>query len=155
MFILLAVGLAVLEVAVAGFGILGVGAIVSLIVGGLLLFTQFGAPSPTLPSISVSRWLLAGTGFVVALSLAYVIGLAYQSRKQGPPQKMDILTGARGTVTRELSPRGIVSVGNETWTAVSEDDSVISIGEAVVVTGVNGLILTVIRQNDPTGAKNS
>jgi membrane protein implicated in regulation of membrane protease activity len=87
--------------------------------------------------------------------LAYVIGLAYQSRKQGPPQKVDILTGARGTVTRELSPRGIVLVGNETWTAVSEDDSVISIGEAVVVTGVNGLILTVIRQNDPTGAKNS
>jgi len=154
-FILLAVGLAVLEVAVAGFGILGVGAIVSLIVGGLLLFTQFGAPSPTLPSISVSRWLLAVTGFVVALSLAYVIGLAYQSRKQGPPQKVDILTGARGTVTRELSPRGIVLVGNETWTAVSEDDSVTSIGEAVVVTGVNGLILTVIRQNDPTGAKNS
>ena len=58
-FVLLAVVLIVLEVAVAGFGILGVGAMVSLVVGGLLLFTQFGDVSPTSPSISVNRWLLA------------------------------------------------------------------------------------------------
>lgn len=145
-FVILAAVLIVLEVTVAGFGILGVGAIVSLIVGGLLLFTQFGTPSPTMPSISVSRWLLAGTGAVVALSLAYVVGLAYQSRKQGPPEKASALTGALGTVTGELDPRGIVLVGNETWTAISEDDSVIPVGEPVEVRSVNGLILTVFRQ---------
>ncbi len=154
-FIVLAMVLVVLEVAVAGFGILGVGAIVSLIVGGLLLFTQFGTPSPTLPSISVSRWVLIGTVAVIGLSLAYIVGLAYQSRRQGPPEKVSVLTGSMGTVTGELAPRGVVLVGNETWTAISEDDSVISVGEPVEVRSVNGLILTVFRQNDPYREKNS
>ena len=154
-FVLLAMVLTVLEVVVAGFGILGVGAVVSLIVGGLILFTQFGDVSPTLPSISVSRWLVSGTGGVVGLALVYVVGMAYQSRKQGPPEKASVLTGMRGRVTGELAPRGIVMVGNETWTAISEDDSVISVGEQVEVRSVDGLIVTVFRQNDPDKQDNS
>jgi len=154
-FVLLAMVLTVLEVVVAGFGILGVGAIVSLIVGGLILFTQFGDVSPTMPSISVSRWLVSGTGGVVGLALVYVVGMAYQSRKQGPPEKASVLTGMRGRVTGELAPRGIVMVGNETWTAISEDDSVISVGEQVEVRSVDGLIVTVFRQNDPDKQDNS
>ena len=147
-FVLLAMVLIVLEVAVAGFGILGAGAIVSLMVGGLLLFSQFGSVSPTLPPISVSRWLLSGTGGVVALVLVYVVSLAYQSRKQGPPEKASVLTGMLGRVTGELAPRGVVLVGNETWTAIAEDDSVIQVGEPVEVRSVDGLILTVFRQKD-------
>ncbi|NQW22079.1 MAG: nodulation protein NfeD [SAR202 cluster bacterium] len=147
-FILLAMALIGLEVVVAGFGILGVGAVVSLIVGGLLLFTQFGDVSPTLPSISVNRWLLAGTGGTAAVSLGYVMRMAYQSRKEGLPQKAAALIGAIGTVTGELAPTGIVLVGNETWTAISEDGSVISIGEQVEVKSVNGLVVTVFRHTD-------
>ena len=156
-FVLLAVVLTVLEVVVAGFGILGVGAIVSLIVGGLILFTQFGDVSPTLPSISisVSWWLISGTGGVFSLVLVYVVGMAYQSRKQGPPKKVAILVGAPGTVTGVLDPRGIVLVENETWTAVSEDDSVISVGEQVEVRSIDGLTLTVFRQIDPDKQDNS
>ena len=154
-FVLLAMVLTVLEVVVAGFGILGVGAVVSLIVGGLILFTQFGDVSPTMPSVSVSWWLVTGTGGVFGLALVYVVGMAYQSRKQGPPEKASILTGMQGRVTGELAPKGIVLVGNETWTAVSEDDSVISIGEPVEVRSVDGLILTVFRQNDPETQDNS
>ncbi|MDA0262822.1 MAG: nodulation protein NfeD [Chloroflexi bacterium] len=149
-FVLLAVALAALEVAVAGIGILAVGAIVSLVVGGLLLFTQFGDASPTLPSISVNRWLLAGTGGVIGLALVYVVVQGYQSRKQGPIEKDRVLTGASGIVTGDLDPRGVVLVGNETWTAISEDGSVISIGEPIEVRRVDGLILTVFRQIDPT-----
>ena len=154
-FVVLAMVLIVLEVAVAGFGILGAGAIVSLIVGGLLLFNQFGTVSPTMPSISVSWWLLAGTVGVATTTTAYVVWLAYQSRKQGPPEKASVLLGMRGMVTGELAPRGIVLVGNETWTAISEDDSVISIGEPVEVRSVEGLILTVFRQNYPDQPDNS
>ena len=154
-FIVLASVLIMLEVVVAGFGILGVGAIVSLMVGGLLLFTQFGDSSPTLPSINVNRWLLSGTGGVVGLALVYVVGLAYQSRKEGPPEKASVLTGMLGRVTGELAPKGIVMVGNETWTAVSEDDTVIRIGEPVEVRSVEGLILTVFRRIDSETQENS
>jgi membrane protein implicated in regulation of membrane protease activity len=61
----------------------------------------------------------------------------------------------QGTVTGELTPRGVVLVGNETWTAISEDDSVISIGEQVEVRRVDGLVLTVFRQSDPDMENNS
>ncbi len=154
-FIVLASVLIALEVAVAGFGILGVGAIVSIVVGGLLLFTQFGDVSPTMPSINVNRWLLSGTVGVLAAGLVYVVRAAYQSRKQGLPGKATALAGMYGLVTGELAPRGIVLVGNETWTAISEDDSVILIGDSVEVRSVDGLTLTVFRQSDPDDEDNS
>ena len=53
-----------------------------------------------------------------------------------------------GRVTSELAPRGLVRLGSENWTAVSEDGNVIAEGEPVRVTQVDGLILTVSRQED-------
>ena len=69
-FILLAVVLVFLEIQVTGFGILGIGAVISFLIGGLLLFSQFGDVSPTLPDISVNYWLLGGTGGPVCLRRA-------------------------------------------------------------------------------------
>ena len=60
--ILLAIILAAAEVVVAGFGILGIASGVSLVIGGLLLFAQFGDASPTLPNVAVNRWLVVGIG---------------------------------------------------------------------------------------------
>ena len=147
-FILLAVVLAVLETQVAGFGILGVGAIISFIVGGLLLFAQFGDASPTLPRVAVSRWLLIGMAAALGLAVLSLARLVYQSRKSARQVTGPSLVGAVGMVAAALAPRGVVQVGDETWTAVSEDDSVIPVGEKVRVTRVDGLILTVSRRRD-------
>ncbi|MEK7814835.1 MAG: NfeD family protein, partial [Chloroflexota bacterium] len=147
-FILLAVVLAVLELQVAGFGILGVGAVISLIGGGLLLFAQFGDVSPTLPRVAVSRWLLIGMAAALGLAALSLARLVYQSRKLGGQAIVSSLVGTAGTVAAVLAPRGVVQVGDETWTAVSEDDSVIPVGEKVRVTRVDGLILTVSRRRD-------
>ena len=143
-FIIMAVLLAVLETQVSGFGILGVGSIVSFVVGGLLLFNQFGDVSPTLPEVSVSRWLLAGSAGVLAVSVAYVAWEVYRSRRGGREPSHPSLIGLAATVTGELDPRGIVQVGNESWTADSQDGNVINVGESVTVVGVDGLILTVV-----------
>ena len=142
-FILLAVVLIVLEIAVSGFGILGVGAIVSLIVGGFLLFNQFGDASPYQPFFNVNRWLLYGSSGVVGVAMTYVGLSAYQLRREVSPEKSHSLIGMQATVTTELSPRGIVLVGNETWTAISDDGRVITTGEAVEVQSEDGLVLTV------------
>ena len=142
-FILLAVVLIVLEIAVSGFGILGVGATVSLIVGGFLLFNQFGDISPYQPFFNVNRWLLYGSSGVVGVAMTYVGLSAYQLRREGSPEKSHRLIGMQATVTTELSPRGIVLVGNETWTAISDDGRVITTGEAVEVQSEDGLVLTV------------
>ena len=142
-FILLAVVLIVLEIAVSGFGILGVGATVSLIVGGFLLFNQFGDISPYQPFFNVNRWLLYGSSGVVGVAMTYVALSAYQLRREVSPEKSHSLIGMQATDTAELSPRGIVLVGNETWTAISDDGRVITTGEAVEVQSEDGLVLTV------------
>jgi membrane-bound serine protease (ClpP class) len=144
-FILLAVVLVALEILVTGFGVLGIGAIVSFILGGLLLFAQFGGGSPTLPPISVNLWLLAGLAGVLALGLLFVLRTIQQSRIDRFQPAAPSLVGAVGRVTAELSPRGAVWVRNENWTAVSEDGNVIGIGEPVRVAKVDGLVLTVSR----------
>ena len=61
----------------AGWGILGVGAIVSFIIGGLVLF---GGTTPTMPSSSVSLWLLGSIAGAMALTLFYVVRVIFQSR---------------------------------------------------------------------------
>ena len=144
-FILVAIGLVALEVVVAGFGILGVGAIVCFIVGALIIF---GGTSPTMPSAPVSRWLVGGVSGAVAIGLFYVVWTAYQSRRAGRQPMTPALVGMSGTVTGELDPRGVIRVGSETWTAISEDGNVIKIGEPVIVSKVDGLILTVSREDN-------
>lgn len=143
-FILVAIVLAALEVAVAGFGVLGAGSIVCFILGALILF---GGASTTMPSTPVSRWLVAGVSAAIAVSLFYVVWSAYQSRRVGRQEIGPVLVGMSGTVTGELAPRGVIRLGSETWTAISEDGNVIEVGEPVIVSRVDGLILTVSRKN--------
>ncbi len=142
-FIGVAIALAVLETQVAGWGVLGVGSIVCFIIGGVVLF---GDTTPTMPAIHVSRWLVGGIAATVALTLFWVMRIIQQSRRQGNEPLRPSLLGLSGTVTGELSPRGIVRVGSETWTAVSQDGNVIGVGEPVKVSKVDGLIVTVSRQ---------
>ena len=79
--------------------------------------------------------------------MSFVVWMIYQSRRAGDQPLRPSLVGMSGTVTGELAPRGVIRVGSETWTAISEDGNVISVGEPVKVSRVVGLILTVSRQD--------
>ena len=158
-FIVLAVVLAVLEIFISGFGALGIGAVVSLIIGGVLLFGSFGGGEIPVgfPDVHVSPWVLVGVGGVLALAAGYFAFEAISSRVLGrrtaavggPTSDSDgrstagHLIGQTGRVTRSLDPRGIVSLGTETWSAESSDGLPIPEGRLVRVVGVNGLLLTV------------
>ena len=143
-FILLAMVLLFLEVQIAGFGVLGVGAIISFVVGGLLLFHRFGAPSPTMPSMGVSLWVLVPTTAVLVGGGSWVVTMMLKSR-----QAVSVLTTAEtvidkiGTVTTELGPNGTVQLASELWTAVADSDEVIKAGEKVRVVGLEGLTIRV------------
>lgn len=147
-FILLAVVLVFLEIQVTGFGILGIGAVISFLIGGLLLFSQFGDVSPTLPDISVNYWLLGGTAAVFAFAVLYLGRIIVESRRNEPDFTTPSLVGQVGSVYSRLEPRGLVRLGEENWTAVSEDGSFIETGVQVIVIDVNGVVLTVIRLDD-------
>ena len=149
--IILAAVLLIAEVFVAGFGVLGIGAIVSFILGGLLLFSSFGAPSPTMPDIGVNLWLLGTFAGVFALLGFWFLRTVVQSRRGsrsfGRPPPSPLL-GAVGMATEDLSPRGTVYVESEEWTAVTEGDIFIGKGERVKVLKVEGTVLTVARPDE-------
>ncbi len=158
-FILLAIVLAALEIFVSGFGALGIGAAVSLVVGGLLLFGDFGggriAP-PSFPTVSVNRWVLVGVGgALISVSgyLAYEVIRSRLGRGRGATNSADTggdgrsspghLVGQTGIVTSALRPRGVIALADETWSGVSNDGLTIPAGRRVRVVAVNGLLLTV------------
>ena len=158
-FIVLAVVLAALEIFISGFGALGIGAVVSLIIGGLLLFGSFGGGSipAGFPDVSVSPWVLVGVGGFLTLCAGYLAYEVISSRVLGRRtatagggsagsdgrSSAGHLLGQTGRVTRALDPRGVVNLGDETWSAVSNDGSEIQVGSQIRVVGVNGLLLTV------------
>ena len=143
--ILLAVALAVLEVYVAGFGVLGVGAIVSFILGGVFLFFHAGAPSPTMPRIGVSPWFLVSTALVLSGGGGWVITTIIRSRRGPLDPGVAGLVGQMAEVATDLVPRGTVRLDNQLWTAVAQGSDRIGAGEKVEVVKVDGIILTVIR----------
>ena len=149
-FILLAGVLLVAEVLVAGFGVLGIGAIVSFILGGLLLFSSFGSPSPMAPSIRVSLWLVGSLAGVFTLSGVWFLQTVVQSRRAASRIKIapSPLIGVLGVATTDLAPGGTVRVADEVWTAVTQDDIVIKTGERVRVIAAEGTILTVARADE-------
>ena len=147
--IILAIVLAAAEVAVVGFGVLGVASALCLVIGGLLLFAQFGDASPTLPPLSVNRWLVISTGIVAAGSVVYLARMAVKSRRERPQDPTLAIVGMSGYVTAALAPRGTVRVANDTWTAVSSDGERIEAGESISVVAVDGLVLLVRRLDEP------
>ena len=151
-FIVLAVVLVVLETQVSGFGALGAGALVSFVVGGLIFFGQFGPFSPDIPNfspdLSVSLWVLGSLAAFLAVSLGWLIWEIRESRKRRG-EDVSPLVGRNGRVTMELAPRGVVRVEGETWTAVSQDGTVVPVGDWVTVARVEGLTLTVSQRSDP------
>ncbi len=145
--IILALALLVAEILVSGFGVFGVGSVVSFVLGGLLLFNNFGPADPTDASIGVNLWLLGSVTAVFAIVGLWVIRTIVDSRRgrrqDRPPESP--LIGMVGVVADDLVPRGTALVADEVWTAISEGGSVIESGEEVQVQSLHGAVLTVLR----------
>ena len=138
----LAFALFTAEVFVSGFGVLGIGGAVSLILGGLLL------TSSSNPSFQVERWLVVGVAVIIAAFFSVIAGALLRSRRQAPFQMgADALIGRQAVARSALDPDGIVFVGGVRWQARAEGGPVAE-GEEVTVTKIDGLKLTVRREAD-------
>src|SRR5438552_5741678 len=134
--ILLAFVLFGTEVYVGGIGALGIGGAISLIAGGLLL------TSTSNPDFQVSRWLVVTTGVVCAAFFAMFVATVLRARRMPPSLGVQNMIGRRAIARSDLDPQGFVFIQGERWRAITEDGPVRR-GEAVIVTGVKGLTLTV------------
>ena len=153
--ILLAFVLVSVEFNTDGFGVFGALGLASFILGGILLFAHFGTPSPVVPDISVSRWVLLSTSGLLALSVGGFVIVMQQARRtsrlSGTPAPA--VVGMTGIVSSALTPEGKVRVRGETWNARASDGSRVPRGASVIIREEHGSLLEVERIDIPTGTE--
>ncbi len=144
--LVLAVILIVAEVFVAGFGFLGIGGIVSLILGGLLLIGDASVDAQ-----QVSIWaLVVGAGLlgVVLFGLSSLIAVD-RRRPKWTFQGSHVIVGKQGVTHNALSPGGTILVDAELWSARAADGAEIAEGSSVKVVGMEGLTAIVESAKPP------
>ncbi len=145
--ILLAFVLFSIEFNIDGFGVFGALGVAAIVLGGILLFSHFGTPSPVLPNISVSWWAISPVAATLGIGVLFFTREVGRTRRaqfrRGSPEP--ILIGMTGMVSTALSPEGKVRVRGETWNARATDGSHVERGASVIVRTEHGALLEVER----------
>ncbi len=136
-FALLVLGIILMigEAVVPSFGALGIGGVISMVIGSIILIDT------DMPGFMVSRPLIGALALVSSLGLMAIIGTAVKARQRPVVAGREQLIGARGTALSDFEQRGNVFVHSESWNAVS--GAAVQKGQAIVVTGIDGLTLKV------------
>ncbi|HEX9074654.1 MAG TPA: nodulation protein NfeD [Anaerolineae bacterium] len=122
------------------------GGLVMFVIGALLLFTPFTAPTtPIVPDVSVSPIVVLALGLAMAIFFVLILGAAVRGRNFPVLTGTQPLLGALGVAMSDLAPEGTVQVKSELWTAVT-DDGPIQKGQSVEVKRVEGLRLRVVKK---------
>ena len=141
-FALLVLGIILMigEAAVPSFGALGIGGVISVVIGSIILIDT------DVPGFMVSRPLIGTVALVSSLGLMVIIGAAVKARQRPVVAGREELIGAKGTVLSDFKRQenaygGDVFVHSERWNAVTT--SPLREGQSIVVTAIDGLILKV------------
>ena len=135
--ILLAVGLFAAEVKVGSYGLLTAGGITAMILGAMMLVD---AP---MPELRVPLATLVPGVLTMAAGTTLLVRLVVSAQRLVPVTGSAGMLGQQGVADSELAPSGWVRVMGERWRA--QADGRVAAGEAVVVSGIDGLQLKVRR----------
>src|SRR5882724_4989588 len=124
-----------LEAKFATHGVLGIGGIVTMVLGGLLLVD---AP---IPELRVHLWTALAVSLPIGVITIFLMSLALKARRNKVVTGLEGLIGETGIAQTALSPQGKVFVHGELWDAVSSAE--VAAGQSVVVQRVDGLRLSV------------
>ena len=140
MLILLGFALLVLEVKITSHGVLAVAGIASLLFGSLMLID-----SP-LPELQIGLPVILPLTLPLAGILLFLVRLGVRAQAQPAVTGESGMLHTFAQALTAIDPGGVgrVSTHGEIWTATSPD--AVKAGERVVVTAINGLVLTVKRQ---------
>lgn len=133
--VVLALVLFILEIFITSYGMLTLGGVISMVLGGLLLFDTPDASLHVDTGIIVA---VAATMAAFAGLVSWLVAKAMRAKVTTGPEGM---LGTRGHATSALAPAGTVFVHGEIWQAVSESPA--AKGEEVIVIAVEGLTLRV------------
>ena len=133
--IILGIILMIAEAIAPSFGALGIGGVIAMVIGSIILIDT------DVPGFMVSRPLIGAIALASSLGLMAIIGIAVKARKRPVVAGREQLVGAEGTALLDFERRGSVFVHSERWSAVCSTP--LRKGQAIVVTGIDGLTLTV------------
>jgi membrane-bound serine protease (ClpP class) len=119
-----------------GHGALGALGVISLVVGGLLLFSTNGEATVSLPVALV-------TGGLIGSFFIFVVSKTAQVRRRPAATGVQRLVGQRAEARSRLDPDGLVFLHGELWRATTEEGHTVDEGEEVVVDSVDGLLVHV------------
>jgi len=134
--ILLSIGFFVAEIKIQGFGIFGIGGIISFVLGSVMLLNS---PIPELrPALTTIVTASAAFG-TVFLFLAYKVIRASSRKTETGAEGM---VGEKGKARTEVNRKsGKVFIKGEIWNAMSEEP--VQAGDTVEILSVENLILKV------------
>jgi membrane-bound serine protease (ClpP class) len=135
MLILLAMGLFVAEVKVQGFGILGLGGVIAMVIGMIILVDS---PDPAV-KIGVKTAILAALPFAALFLM--LLAVFFKAQKQAVTTGEPGMIGLIGLAETEIFADGRVKVRGEYWHARSSHP--IAAGEKVRVVAIDNLTLQV------------
>lgn len=117
-------------------GVLTTGGVVAFFLGALMLFNHAG------PGYDLSlHWIIPAT-VVTAAFFIFVVGKGIAAQSRPPQTGKQIMIGKTVNAQSRIdSAGGRVFIEGETWKAIS--DTPVETGQAVVVTGIDGLTLKV------------
>ncbi len=141
----LGIALFIAELSAEGTGILGIGAVISILLGGIILFRPFSPASPALPDLSVNPLVLGGATGIIALFLLAVVSQVMRSRRAPLSTGYEHYIGQNVRVYRDLNPRGRVWFEGQPWNAELPAGQEALEGTQVRIVAVDGLTLKVER----------
>jgi membrane-bound serine protease (ClpP class) len=138
-----AIILFILELKIISHGLLGLGGVVSLVLGSIMLIR----PNSALEFARISWSVIITTSVVTALFFLFIIGMALKGQRAKPVTGVEGMIGALGETLARLEPTGMVRVHGELWKAESTSGS-IQQGQKIRVTAIKNLKLYVEQVNN-------
>jgi membrane-bound serine protease (ClpP class) len=143
--IVFGVVLFLLEIKIVSHGLLGIGGVISLLLGSMMLIRTDG----TWQVASLSLTVIITAVIISSLFFLFVIGMGLKAQRAKPAIGFEAMIGEVGQSLSELNPGGIVRMHGEIWKAISAT-GLIAEGKKVVVTGILNFTLQVEPYNEPS-----
>ena len=140
--ILLGLVLMVAEVFAPSFGALGLGGIISFVIGSVILMDT------DVPGYAIPLPLIFGLSATGALLIGGTMYLLMRSRQTSYASGKEELIGGTAVARKDFEGRGLVHIHGENWQA--ECKQPVIAGQKLRVTGIDGLVLKVEPITDNT-----
>lgn len=121
-------------------GVMGALGLAAYVAGSLSLYRPWGAMSAFAPEVSVNIWVIAGTTAAWVLVLLITLRAVFRARQSVPEADPVDLRGQAGVVIEPLTPRGVVRIQEQEWSAVSEAGELDAATEVVVDRMTSGIL---------------